>query len=147
REHLLARARVTRQPVDHGVAALGRGGVGRRQPDRDPARRRVAQRVAGERAALDRLDDRAHRRGSDSGAYEQVGDTGFISATKRLTTFSWTDGFNAARGLPGHAASTEISGPSFGLSGPASVSAPARMRPRRSLAAAAGRGETFPAGS
>ena len=61
REQHLARARVARQPVDHRVAARRARRVRRRQPDGDPPRRRVAQRVAGERAAFDDLDDGAHR--------------------------------------------------------------------------------------
>ena len=141
REQHLARPRVARQPVDHRIAAVGRGAVRRRQPDRDPPRRRVAQRVAGERAAVDDLDDAAHR-DPGAGAIAQAGDSACISAPKRSATRVGQPTAGAAgRGpAPGQATSTEVSTLSDRLPGAVwRLVAPARFRPGEDPAEPGGR--------
>src|SRR4029077_15928526 len=100
------RPRVTRQPVDHRVAAVGSRFVRRRQPDGGAPRRRVTQRIADQRPALDDLDGGAHR--FNPGASAQLGERNFISAPNRWATVpDISDGFSGRRGWPAQATSTD----------------------------------------
>ena len=61
RKQHLAGAGVAGQPVDDRIASRRLARVRRRQPDGDPARRRVTEGISDERAALDRFDHDRHR--------------------------------------------------------------------------------------